>query len=133
MDDGIYLIKKRIMLKDFLDEIGIDVGNIDGLTTMIDVAGPTKLKIQRESNSIHLWKERLDGKERILLGLKLNVNEATFDELVSLPGIGPVLAGRIIDYRKTNGPFMRIEDLMNIKGIKEKRLEKLKKHLYAGR
>ena len=56
----------------------------------------------------------------------VNINTATLDQLQTLPGIGPVLAQRIIDYRKTNGPFSSVEDLIKIKGIGEKTLAKLK-------
>lgn len=47
----------------------------------------------------------------------ININRATAGELDSLPGIGPVLASRIIDYRKANGPFVSVEDLQKVSGI----------------
>lgn len=47
----------------------------------------------------------------------ININRATAGELDSLPGIGPVLASRIIDYRKANGPFLSIDDLQKVSGI----------------
>lgn len=47
----------------------------------------------------------------------ININRATAGELDSLPGIGPVLASRIIDYRKTNGPFVSVDDLQKVSGI----------------
>jgi comEA protein len=56
----------------------------------------------------------------------LNLNTATADELEALPGIGPATATRIVEYRQKNGPFKKIEDLMNIKGIGEKSFLKLK-------
>lgn len=55
----------------------------------------------------------------------VNVNSADAKELQSLPGIGPAYAGRIIEYRQKNGAFTSYEELLKIKGIGKKRLEKL--------
>lgn len=58
-----------------------------------------------------------NGDKRIL------INKASVDALVQLPGIGPVIAGRIVQYRLDHGPFTSINDLRNVKGIGVKRLE----------
>ncbi|KAF0197746.1 MAG: Competence protein ComEA helix-hairpin-helix repeat protein [Bacillota bacterium] len=57
---------------------------------------------------------------------QVNINTATQAQLETLPGIGPVKAGDIITYRTQNGPFKKIEDIMNVKGIGEKTFESLK-------
>ncbi len=56
----------------------------------------------------------------------VNINTATAEQLDSLPGIGAKVAARIIEYRQKNGPFKKVEDLMNVRGIGEKNFLKLK-------
>ena len=59
-------------------------------------------------------------------GAPLNLNTATAAQLEDLPGVGASTAKRILEYRQKNGPFKKIEELMNIQGIGEKSFLKLK-------
>ncbi len=61
--------------------------------------------------------------------LRVNVQEAGLEELVRLPGIGPVTAGRIIEYRENNGPFHKPEDLLNVSGIGPVTLERIREFI----
>ena len=56
----------------------------------------------------------------------ININTATLAELETIPGIGPVSAQRIIDYRTEHGSFSSVDQLVEIKGIGEKSVEKIK-------
>jgi competence protein ComEA len=57
---------------------------------------------------------------------KLNVNTASVEELETLPYIGEVKAKAIVEYREKNGPFRSPEDLLDVPGIGEKTLEKIR-------
>lgn len=56
----------------------------------------------------------------------LNINTASLEELDNLPGIGPALAQRIIDYREEHGPFLTIEDILNVSGIGPSTFDQIK-------
>lgn len=64
---------------------------------------------------------------------KIDLNTAGLSQLDSLPGIGPAMAERILRFRIKNGPFKRIEDLMNVTGIGEKRFLRLKDRITVNR
>jgi competence protein ComEA len=64
-----------------------------------------------------------------LASAALNLNTATKEELVALPGIGPAKAQAILDYRAAHGGFKSVDELKDVKGIGAKRFEKLKDEL----
>jgi competence protein ComEA len=59
----------------------------------------------------------------------VNVNTASAEQLALLPGVGPAVAGRIVEHRQKNGEFKQVEDLMLVKGIGEKSFERMKPYL----
>ncbi|HOC42834.1 MAG TPA: helix-hairpin-helix domain-containing protein [Thermoanaerobaculales bacterium] len=59
----------------------------------------------------------------------VNVNTATADQLQLLPGVGPALAARIIEFREANGPFEKVDELTAVQGIGDKSLEKLRPYV----
>ncbi len=94
-------------------------------------------------SQINLARKVVDG-EQIFVGEKrgsakgsassnyrgtVYVNRATVAQFDSLPGIGPVIAKRIIDFRNTNGPFVDVADLQKVAGIGPKSFEKIKNRL----
>jgi len=60
---------------------------------------------------------------------RLDVNLADYADLLRLSGVGPVLAGRIIDYRDRHGPFTAVDSLINVAGIGNVKLDKLRPHI----
>jgi competence protein ComEA len=60
---------------------------------------------------------------------KVNLNTATAEQLQTIPGIGPAMAKRVLEYRAKVGKFTKIEDLINVKGIGDKQFLKMKDRL----
>ncbi len=74
----------------------------------------------------------MSGAQLVTLGLPLDLNRATAQDLDALPGLGPALAQRIVDYRKAHGPFKQIEDLSEVSGIGPQNLQRLTPYLGLG-
>jgi competence ComEA-like helix-hairpin-helix protein len=76
--------------------------------------------------------ERMAGPDLLTLGLAIDPNRATAADLEAIPGIGPVLAGRIIEFREEQGPFQNIEALLAVKGLGPGKLKKIRTYLAVG-
>lgn len=63
---------------------------------------------------------------------RVDVNVAEERELLVLPQVGPVVARRIVEYRKAVGPFRKVEELLNVKGIGAKTLDRLRPLITLG-
>jgi competence protein ComEA len=89
------------------------------------VAGAPHLSAQAPTTSKAT--SRSAGKPALTTAI--NINTAAAAELDNLPGIGAKTAARIVEYRQKNGPFKKIEELMNVRGVGEKNFLKLKDHI----
>ena len=70
-----------------------------------------------------------EGPQEVLVEKSVNLNTATLEELDLLPGVGPAIAQRIIDYREQNSGFYDIEEIMEVSGIGEKTFAKLEPYI----
>lgn len=70
-----------------------------------------------------------EGPQEVLVEKSVNINTATLEELDKLPGVGPVIAQRIIDYREQNNGFYDVQELMDVSGIGEKTFAKLEPYI----
>src|ERR1700759_4744014 len=62
----------------------------------------------------------------------IDINSASLTQLQEVPGIGPATADKILQMRKSYGAFKTVDDLLSVRGIGPKRLEKMRKYLVAG-
>jgi competence protein ComEA len=73
---------------------------------------------------------RIETSKRLALDMPIDLNSATVDDLILISGIGEKTAEKIVNYRTGIGKFRKLEQLKNVKGIKEKKFAKLSKYFY---
>lgn len=88
-------------------------------------ANEEKAYITAESGNNVIIKDKVEGGKK----QKVNINEAKQEELEELPGIGPSIAKKIIEYREQNGKFTSIDELQEVKGIGEAKFENIKEYI----
>ena len=100
--------------------VGIFIGRNFGIGPKLNISGSQTSQTPTESPTV----PNGDG--------KIDINTATLQQLQMLPGIGEVIAQRIVDHREENGLFINIEDIMNVSGIGEKKFEQIKEYIKVG-
>ncbi|MEY4412229.1 MAG: hypothetical protein RL560_488 [Actinomycetota bacterium] len=103
-----------------------------GLAPGADASEVNQARVLRDGEQIYIYPKaavmQKNGKSVKRNG-PIMINRASAKEFESLNGIGPVLAERIVSYRKTNGPFSAIEDLLKVQGIGQNTFAKFKAKL----
>ena len=98
------------------------------VATMVLESDLSLTVLQKDNGEVFLQQSPLSGKALWILGRPIPLNRATAEDLGGLPGVGPALAGRLIEYREAHGGFSSLDELKEVKGIKEKTFEKIKGH-----
>ena len=84
-----------------------------------------KAYITSESGNNVIVKDKIEGGKK----QKVNINEAKQEDFEQLPGIGPSIAKKIVEYREQNGKFTSIDELQEVKGIGEAKFENIKEYI----
>ena len=92
-----------------------------------------KIRLISEEDQRGVIIEKMDAAKRLALGLPLDINRASFDDLTLIPGVGGILAADIVAWREKIGRFETLDQMMEIKGIKGKKMSKLRQYLYVDR
>lgn len=127
---GIYEVPANTMA-DSVIKMAVSLHPGKRITIGPDAAAPLqngaalRLVLQGDG-SLRLGAEPMTVPERLVLGIPLDITTMGEDDFDRLPGIGPALARRIIDYRQNNGGILRVADLAMIEGIGEKRYKLLR-------
>jgi comEA protein len=88
-------------------------------------------QIRKFADSLYSYADnKIENEVKLSAGRKININTALAADIALLPGIGSVIAERIIEYRDTHGSFKSIEELKKVKGIGEKKFLKIKEQIF---
>ena len=93
------------------------------------VSGGCSLLLEARDESLDYCVKPMEAGKRLALGVPLDLNRVSADDLIALPGVGPETAAAIVEFRDRNGPFSAINQLDAVKGIGTKRLRELRKYL----
>ena len=129
-NEGLYKLNKGDRLVDLLRLSGVDArADLDGINLAELLSDGQKVIIPKKASNIASG-DQAPEKNLSQKGIKIvNINSADEKGFDSLPGIGPVMAKKIVDHRSENGRFSNIEELKEVPGISVKKLEKLKKYI----
>jgi competence protein ComEA len=124
---GVYFVSPEMTVNQLLKSTGVGkpVKNNFPLKTGM------KLMIDSVSENQNIVVTEIPAADRLSLGMPIDINKATEDDLLQIKGIGQATSQRILDLRKKINRFHDIKQLMAIKGIKEKKLVEIKKYLYV--
>lgn len=129
--NGIYFIPRGTPVAAFLDMAGITADEGTGEAKRFGaLKSATTVTLLPMCSGVSVGTMAAD--KRLALGIAIDINRASLEELVLVPGIGEKTADRIVEDRRLNGTFRKLDELTRIKGIKEKRLEKFRRYLCVG-
>ena len=128
--EGLYKLNKGDRLVDLLRLSGVDArADLDGINLAELLSDGQKVIIPKKASNIASG-DQAPEKNISQKGVKtVNINSADEKGFDSLPGIGPVMARKIVDHRSEKGRFSNIEELKEVPGISVKKFEKLRKYI----
>jgi competence protein ComEA len=133
---GIYSFPREVTVEQVLLKAGGigrgKIGNPKVLRNTLN-AGSKVVVIRGEKHILTIEFARMEPEKCIVFSIPLNLNEVEEEHLTLIPGIGPRLAQRIIQYRSQKGGFRRIDELKDVRGIGEQKLRNLKRYLIIQR
>ncbi len=129
--NGIYHMSDEAMICDLLTSAG--VRNLEKFDKKIlyDKLSSGYAVVIKPGNRLTI--EEMNNAHKVAFNIPIDVNKATLNDLILIPGIGEKTASQIIQFREKSGSIKKLEDLMKIRGIKEKKLTKVKRYLCINR
>lgn len=123
---GVYTMKQGSRVKDAIEKAGGFTSNASPLSVNLakKLVDEMVVFVAEEGSEPNMISTQSDNN-------KIYINQATIEQLKTLPGIGYTKAKAILQYREKNGPFSKLEDLLQVKGIGTKTLESFKDEIHV--
>jgi competence protein ComEA len=122
---GVYFLQRGSTISDLLREAGLDGLGFDPSRTL---QSGERVVFDRAGRSVIV--NRMSASDRLALGMPIDLNRATREELALIPGIGRSTAAKIARFREEKGLFPSIDELKRIQGLGRKQYEEMRKYLF---
>ena len=126
---GVYFVPPETSVNQLLKSAGIEEKSKDN----VKLKAGMRLVINHALGNNNILITEIPNAEKISVGLPIDINKAKEEDLILIKGIGPATAQKIIALREELRGFKTIKQLMEIKGIKEKKLRQIQMYLYVGK
>jgi competence protein ComEA len=125
--DGIYFLPETSAITELSKITGNNLLPVDGGLAKERFSSASTISFSAEGRALKI--RDMPAAKKLALGLPIDLNRASEEELVLVPGIGEKLAAKIVQFRELRGKFVGLADLTAISGIKEKKIQRLEKYL----
>lgn len=126
---GVYFLQRGSTIGDLLREAGIDgPGGFTGFDPSRRLQSGERVAFDRATGRVIV--NHMPASDRLALGMPIDLNRATPEELALIPGIGRTTAAKIARFREEKGLFPSIDELKRVQGLGKKQYEEMRKYLF---
>jgi competence protein ComEA len=126
---GIYTFSSPPGVEEILRRAGVVDKPLPRQALSLPLETGTKLILDQSGQNVWIRTEPMEPAKKILYAIPVDLNEIRIDELILIPGIGPTLAQRIVDLKRSKGRYSRLEELLEVSGIGKNTLDRLRHYL----
>jgi competence protein ComEA len=124
--NGVFYVPERARISDLLEAAGIRNPEMFDRRMLYERLSTGKIVVIESYDGLKITE--MNNANKLSLGIPIDINKATVEDLMLIDGIGEKTAWQIVQFREKSGRYYKVEDLMKISGIKEKKFRKLKRY-----
>jgi competence protein ComEA len=124
--NGIFYVPEKTRISDLLEAAGIRNPELFDQRMLSKRLSTGETIVIESYDSLRI--AEMNNANKLALGIPIDINKATIEDLMLINGIGEKTAWQIVQFRENSGRYHKVEDLMKIRGIKEKKFRKLRRY-----